>query len=89
MLRGDQQERQQDSTQIEVISGLSTLYHLIEQRHNLLPRDLKNKLEFNSDSSIFEDTIYDNTLDNEHSGAYDRSLSSARIPRRGRNNEFA
>lgn len=89
MLRGNQQESQQDSTQIEVISGLSAPYPLIEQRRDLLPRDLKDELEFDSDGSIFEDTIYDNTLDNEHSGAYDCSLSSPRIPRRGRNSEFA
>lgn len=87
MLRGDQQETRQDSTQIEVISGLSTLYPLIEQRRDFLPRDLKDELELDSDDSIFEDTIHDYTLHNEPIEAYGPSLSSARIPRRGRNNE--
>ena len=65
MLRGDQQESQQDSTQIEVISGLSALYSLIDQRRDVLRRDLKDKLELDSDESIFEDITWDDTLQNE------------------------
>ena len=57
MLREDQQENQQDSTQIEVISGLSALYPLIDQRRDYLPKDLKDELELESDESVFKDTI--------------------------------
>lgn len=57
VLREDQQENQQDSTQIEVISGLSALYPLIDQRRDYLPRDLKDELELESDESVFEDII--------------------------------
>ena len=72
MLRGDQQESQQDSTQIEVISGLSALYPLIDERRDLLRRDLKDELESDSDESIFEDTTWDNTLHNEPAERYDQ-----------------
>ncbi len=56
MLRGYQQENQRDSKQIEVISGLSALYPLIDQRRDVLPRDLKDELELESDESVVEDT---------------------------------
>lgn len=65
VLRGDQQESQQDSTQIEVISGLSALYPLIDQQRDVLRRDLKDELELDSDESIFEDSTWDNPSHNE------------------------
>ena len=65
MLRGDQQESQQDSTQIEVISGLSALYPLIDQQRDVLRRDLKDELELDSDESISEDSTWDNPSHNE------------------------
>lgn len=80
MLREDRQDNQQDSTQIEVVSGLSALYPLIEQRRNSLPRVLNDELESDSDESMIEATIHDNTSHNEP----EPSLSSAQIPR-GRN----
>lgn len=84
MLREDQQEIQQDqnSTQVEVVSGLSSLYPLIEQRRDSLPRDLNN-LESDSDQSMIEDDMHNDPAD-----VYGSSLSSAQIPRRGSNDRF-
>ena len=45
----------QDATQVEVVSGLSALYPLIEQRRDSLPRDLNDELESDSDESIIGD----------------------------------
>lgn len=55
----------QDSTQVEVVSGLSALYPLIEQRRETLPRDLNDELE-----SIIED-IRHNTINHEPANAYE------------------
>lgn len=93
VLREDQQENQQetssqDSTQIEVMSGLSALYPLIDQRRDSLPKDLKDKLESDSDDSMTEDNIHDNIMDNEPADIYEPSSSSAQIPRHGNNNGF-
>ncbi len=85
MLREDRQEIQQDqdSTQVEVVSGLSALYPLIEQRRDTLPRDLNDELESDSDESMIEDGMH-----NEPADVYGPGLSSAQIPRRGSNNRF-
>ena len=85
MLREDRQEIQQDqdSTQVEVVSGLSALYPLIEQRRDTLPRDLNDELESDSDESMIEDDMH-----NEPADAYGPGLSSAQTPRRGSNNRF-
>ena len=46
--------------QIEVLSGLSALYPLIDQRRDSLPRDLKDELESDTDDLMIEDnTDYD------------------------------
>ena len=84
MLREDHQEIQQDqnATQVEVVSGLSALYPLIEQRRDSLPRNL-NDLESDSDESMIEDDMHNDPAD-----VYEPNLSSAQIPRRGSNNRF-
>ena len=82
MLREGRQDNQQDATQIEVFSGLSALYPLIEQRRDSLSRDLNDKLEPDSDESITEDTTLDNTTYTEPVGAYESTFSSVQVPRR-------
>lgn len=77
MLGEDRQETPQESTQIEVISGLCALYPLIEQRRDSLPGDLNDDLEVESDESSIEDTMHDSTSDNEPADAYESSSSSA------------
>lgn len=90
MLRENRQERQQtsvqDSTQVEVISGLSALYPLIEQRRDSLPRDLNDELEPDSDESAIEDTGDDTITYNEIADTYESSLPSAQMSRRDGNN---
>ena len=75
MLREDRQGNQsqtsnQESKQVEVVSGLSTLYPLIEERRETSPRDLNNKLISDSDESIIGD-IGHNTIDNKPINTYD------------------
>ena len=77
MLGEDRQETPQESTQIEVISGLCALYPLIEQRRDSLPGDLNDDLEVESDESSIEDTMHDSISDNEPADAYESSSSSA------------
>ena len=77
MLGEDRQETPQESTQIEVISGLCALYPLIEQRRDSLPGELNDDLEVESDESSIEDTMRDSTSDNEPAEAYESSSSSA------------
>ena len=60
---------QHESAQVEVISGLSALYPLIEQRRETLPRDLNDELESDSDESIIGV--------HEPAHAYEASLCSA------------
>lgn len=86
MLREGQHEVQQDSTQIEVFSGLSALYPLIEQRRDSLSEDLNDKLELDSDESTIGDTTQEDTSRTDPSSVYESSLSSAQVPRRGRPN---
>ena len=81
MLRENWQENQhqtsnQESTQIEVVFELSALYPLIEQRREILLRDLNNKLESDFDESIIENIRY-NTINYEPANAYEPSLYSA------------
>lgn len=82
VLREDRQENQQnmsnqDTTQVEVVSGSSALYLLIEQRRDSLPRDLNDELESDSDESIIEDTTWHNTLHNEPAEPYDQLVLSS------------
>ena len=91
MLSDDRQENQQQTNiqypkQIEVTSGLSALYPVIEQRRDCLPRDLNDKLEPDSDESITEDPEDDNIIHNEIADTYESSLPSAQMPRRNGNN---
>ena len=84
VLREDRQENQhqtsnQESTQVEVVSGLSALYPLIEQRRETLPRDLNDELESDSDESIIGD-IRHNTINHEPANAYEPTLYSAQAP---------
>ena len=71
----------QDSTQVEVVSGLSALYPLIEQRRDSLPRDLNDELESDSDESVIGDIRHDNTINHEPVNAYEPNRSSAQTPR--------
>lgn len=66
--------------QIEVISGLSDLYFLIEQHCDSLPKVLNNK-------SMIENIVHGITSHNGPADG-DPSSSSTQIPRRDENNEF-
>lgn len=61
----------QESTQVEVVAGLSALYFLIEQRRETLPRHLNDELQ-----SIIED-IRHSTINHEPANTYEPSLCSA------------
>ena len=85
MLREGRQGNQEDWTRIEVISELSTLYPLIEQRRDSLSRDLNDELESDYNESTPEDTAHDDDSHYDAADVYEPSLFSAQIRHRGRN----